>query len=87
VSPVRYERGFYILEDGILHSYRRETLKSYIVNVHIHIVLISAIFSVQQSARPPVPVGQKAGLSGRHGDASICYPTGTRIPTPPTTSP
>jgi hypothetical protein len=30
VSPVRYEPGFYIPEDGILHSHRRENLKSYI---------------------------------------------------------
>jgi hypothetical protein len=30
VSLVRYERGVYIPEDGILHSYRRENLKSYI---------------------------------------------------------
>jgi hypothetical protein len=30
VSPVRYELGFYIPEDGILHSPRRENLKSYI---------------------------------------------------------
>jgi hypothetical protein len=29
VSPVRYELG-YIPEDGILHSHRRENLKSYI---------------------------------------------------------
>jgi hypothetical protein len=28
--PVRYELGFYIPEDGILHSHRLETLKSYI---------------------------------------------------------
>jgi hypothetical protein len=27
---VKYEKGFYIPEDGILHSYRRENLKSYI---------------------------------------------------------
>jgi hypothetical protein len=25
VSPVRYELGFYIPEDGILHSHRRDT--------------------------------------------------------------
>jgi hypothetical protein len=31
VSPVRYELGFYIPEDGILHSHRREHRKSYIV--------------------------------------------------------
>jgi hypothetical protein len=30
VSPVRYELGFYTPEDGILHSHRRENLKSYI---------------------------------------------------------
>jgi hypothetical protein len=30
VSPVRYELGFYIPEDGFLHSHRRENLKSYI---------------------------------------------------------
>jgi hypothetical protein len=28
VSPVKYELGFYIPEDGILHSDRREYLKS-----------------------------------------------------------
>jgi hypothetical protein len=31
VSPVRYELGFYIPEDGILHSHCREHLKSYTV--------------------------------------------------------
>jgi hypothetical protein len=30
VSPVRYELGIYIPEDSILHSHRRENLKSYI---------------------------------------------------------
>jgi hypothetical protein len=30
VFPVRYELGFYISEDGILHSHLRENLKSYI---------------------------------------------------------
>jgi hypothetical protein len=29
VSPVKYELGFYIPEDGILHSHRREDMKSY----------------------------------------------------------
>jgi hypothetical protein len=29
VSPVKYEMGFYIPEDAILHSYRRDYLKSY----------------------------------------------------------
>jgi hypothetical protein len=30
VSPVRYELVLFIPEDDILHSYRRENLKSYI---------------------------------------------------------
>jgi hypothetical protein len=30
VSPVRYELGFYIPEDDILHSHRRGNLRSYI---------------------------------------------------------
>jgi hypothetical protein len=30
VSPVKYELGFYIPEDGILHTHRSENLKSYI---------------------------------------------------------
>jgi hypothetical protein len=29
VFPERYELAFYIQEDGILHSHRRENLKSY----------------------------------------------------------
>jgi hypothetical protein len=31
VLPVKYELGFYIPEDDILHSHRRENLKSYSV--------------------------------------------------------
>jgi hypothetical protein len=30
VSPVKYELGFYIPEDGILHSHLRKNLKSYV---------------------------------------------------------
>jgi hypothetical protein len=30
MSPVKYELCFYIPEDDILHSHRRENLKSYI---------------------------------------------------------
>jgi hypothetical protein len=30
VSPEKYELGFYITEDGILHSHRHENLKFYI---------------------------------------------------------
>jgi hypothetical protein len=31
VSPVKYELGFYIPEDAILHSHCRENLKYYII--------------------------------------------------------
>jgi hypothetical protein len=34
--PVRYEQVLYIPEEGILHSYRRETAKSYIEHVDFH---------------------------------------------------
>jgi hypothetical protein len=30
MSPVKYELGFYIPEDDILHSHSRENVKSYI---------------------------------------------------------
>jgi hypothetical protein len=30
VSPVRYDLGFHIPEEGILQSHRRENLRSYI---------------------------------------------------------
>jgi hypothetical protein len=30
MSPERYELGFYIPEDGILHSHPREDIKPYI---------------------------------------------------------
>jgi hypothetical protein len=35
VSPVKYELSFYISEDAILHSHRRETLKSYTLRVDL----------------------------------------------------
>jgi hypothetical protein len=33
VSPVKYELGFYIPEDDILHSYRHEDLESYMLQI------------------------------------------------------
>jgi hypothetical protein len=33
VSPVKYELGFYIPEDDILHSHCRENLKSYVTKM------------------------------------------------------
>jgi hypothetical protein len=37
VSPVRYELGVYIPEDGILHSHRHENLKTYTLYLLIYI--------------------------------------------------
>jgi hypothetical protein len=44
VFPVRYELGFYILEDDILHSHRREKLKSYITYNHFDALYFDASF-------------------------------------------
>jgi hypothetical protein len=38
VSPVKYELGFYIPEDEILHSHRREKLHSYFVIIYSFIL-------------------------------------------------
>jgi hypothetical protein len=42
VSPVKYEPGFYIPEDGILHSHRREHLKSqsYLLILYLELLMI-----------------------------------------------
>jgi hypothetical protein len=37
VSPVKYELGFYIPEDDILHSYPCENIKSYKFVLHARI--------------------------------------------------
>jgi hypothetical protein len=55
VSPVKYEMGFYIVEDGILLSRRREYLKSYI---QLH-CLADQNFA-----------GRRVGLRGRRKRAS-----------------
>jgi hypothetical protein len=34
---MRYDLGFYIPEDGILHSQRRQNLKSYVINRVIYL--------------------------------------------------
>jgi hypothetical protein len=51
VSPVRYELSFYITEGGILHSHRREILKSYIC-VHSLIRAHGTVMSIIVSKSP-----------------------------------
>jgi hypothetical protein len=41
VSPVKYELGFYIPEDDILHSRRRENTKPYIDAITIPFIRIT----------------------------------------------
>jgi hypothetical protein len=43
VSPVRYKLGFYIPEDGIIHSHRRENLKFYIKVTEMVFVMIPIV--------------------------------------------
>jgi hypothetical protein len=47
VSPVKYELGFYIPEDDILHSHRHQSQKSYITH---------NFFSYKRFHFPVVPV-------------------------------
>jgi hypothetical protein len=44
VFPLRHELGFYIQEDGILHSHRRENLKCYILAVLVSNAVYSGSF-------------------------------------------
>jgi hypothetical protein len=39
VSPVKYELGFYIPEDDILRSHRRENLKSYTGQFIVYVMI------------------------------------------------
>jgi hypothetical protein len=52
MSSVKYELGFYIPEDDILHSHRRENLKSYRDISVPHSVQTCAAKSVQR-VNPP----------------------------------
>jgi hypothetical protein len=45
VSPVKYELGFYIPEGDILHSDRREDLKSYMILFHDYCEIQSVLES------------------------------------------
>jgi hypothetical protein len=51
VSPVKYELGFYISEDGILHSHRRE--KSQIL--HDVFLFYSSTIKMEASS-PEMPI-------------------------------
>jgi hypothetical protein len=62
VSPVKYEQGFYIPEDGILRSHRREHLKSYICSTRHRfyeqklgsVTIVCAVFEPEASGNVPL---------------------------------
>jgi hypothetical protein len=53
VSPVKYEMGFYIPEEDILHSHSRGNLKSYILNKNfgqrILLKYLKIFFGIEES--------------------------------------
>jgi hypothetical protein len=61
VSPVRYELGFYIPEDGILYSHRRKTsnLPLPILSYHAELAELPQCSAVARTPRvPPWPSRQ-----------------------------
>jgi hypothetical protein len=67
VSPVKYELGFYIPEDGILHSHCRENLKSYLVPLYGKVLVRVSAYFVSE-----LPTGFH-GLSGLLGGKDTLY--------------
>jgi hypothetical protein len=55
VSPVKYELSFYIPEDAILHSHRRENLKSYIKITGLDLQRRSNVSPVKYELRFYIP--------------------------------
>jgi hypothetical protein len=71
---MRYELGFYVREDFILHSHRRENLKSYAVyakfNDHVY---ISDYVSLNDSVFNEYGVTNE--VKGSNFDVILKYPT------------
>jgi hypothetical protein len=63
MSPVRYELGFYIPEDGILHSHRRENLKSY----------MDLLLSTGQLRGTSAPLGPSEGANFNHWSTHVIF--------------
>jgi hypothetical protein len=72
VSPVRYELGFYIPEDGILRSHRRENLES-------HKVVDVAIFSSLLAFKRRNAAGRVGAKSAQSGPSAFCSPNGVLL--------
>jgi hypothetical protein len=52
VSPVKYELGFYIPEDDILQSQRREHLKSYMEADLVSDKMFAGTYNCRDGLRP-----------------------------------
>jgi hypothetical protein len=64
VLPVKYELGFYIPEDDILHSHCRENLKSY-----TGFRLLTGFIALARSQRQvTIPVGRAVAQAVRDGN-------------------
>jgi hypothetical protein len=63
---VRYEPGFYIPEDGILHSHRREILRFPIGFDRLAAVVMSVAFFWYIAPRSPYVNGRFGGLYRLH---------------------
>jgi hypothetical protein len=54
VSPVRYELGFYVTDDGILHGHRRETSTLTFIQTRHFIVRSRDSKSIPRPARKAI---------------------------------
>jgi hypothetical protein len=61
VFPVRYELDFYISEDGILHSHRRENLKSYTVKNTFTVLMVDVPIPAPYPITSSVPCFESVG--------------------------
>jgi hypothetical protein len=64
MSPVRYELGSYIPEDGILHSHRRESLKSYIVQGRLDCLFFRVASMFYSKHRHCFHIAYQGGTNG-----------------------
>jgi hypothetical protein len=76
VSPVKYELGFYIPEDDILHSNRHENLKSYTISIVFAACIMMCVtcsgLGVAPHATPTVTKNQYYGKERTASDTE--YP-------------
>jgi hypothetical protein len=72
VFSVRYELGFYIPGDGILHSHRRQNLKSYINRIWIVYRFIEHLQIGTRSDYCPIVNSEIVQFTTAHRKHSVC---------------